>query len=210
MDANERLRAALNGEPTDHLPFSPFLAYVWESYPPWVQERGQLAFLRAVGADPLWRGAPCGVSLAYNGVEVRTREDGPRLWTEFSTPVGTLRQCHLLSATGNTRFLIEHPLKTRADLLVQLWIEEHTVYCVDLAPVHAHLATEGREGLSLGMLIPRFKSAYQTLIEHLMGTQELVYALQDYPDVVNTLWAAMVANDLKAAELSVQAPYATI
>jgi hypothetical protein len=46
LTARERLVAALTGQPVDHLPFSPFLAYVWESFPKAVRDAGQLAFHR--------------------------------------------------------------------------------------------------------------------------------------------------------------------
>jgi uroporphyrinogen-III decarboxylase len=61
----------------------------------------------------------------------------------------------------------------------------------------------GREGLSVGMLIPRSKSAYQLLVEHLAGTEELIYALMDFPEVVEELWARMVQADLEAVRLAV-------
>ena len=58
MTSKERIVAALEGKPADRLPFCPFLAYVWESYPKSVQEAGFMAFYNSVGADPLWRGSP--------------------------------------------------------------------------------------------------------------------------------------------------------
>ena len=51
------------------------------------------------------------------------------------------------------------------------------------------------------MLIPRGKSAFQSMIENYVGTVELIYALADYPDIVETLWQTMLENDLKAARL---------
>jgi len=33
MTSKERIVAALNGDPIDYTPFSPFLAYVWEHLP---------------------------------------------------------------------------------------------------------------------------------------------------------------------------------
>jgi len=204
MTARERLIAALNGEPVDYLPFSPFLAYVWESFPQAIQDEGALAFHHRIGATPLWRGAPCPVRAIPPEMETRTRTDGPRTLTELITPVGTLRQVHLNSAVGNTHFLVEHPLKIEADFKTQLWIEEHTRFEVDLAPVHAHFAGDGREGLSIGMMIPRSKSAYQALVEHYVGTEELVYAQADFPATVDALWRAMVANDHRAAQLAAE------
>ena len=205
LSAHDRLVAALAGEPVDHLPFSPFLAYVWESFPKSIRDAGQLAFHHRIGATPLWRGAPCPVrELPLAGVEVIPRQSGRDTLIETRTPVGTLYEVKRRSHDGNTDFLIEHPLKTEADFRTQLWIEEHTVYEVDLSPVREHLAGDGREGLSIGMLLPRGKSAYQMMVEHYVGTEELVYALADFPKTVETLWSAMVANDLKAAQLAME------
>jgi hypothetical protein len=210
MTAHDRLVAALQGEPVDYLPFSPFLAYVWESFPQAVQAAGQLAFHHRIGATPLWRGAPCPVqTLPPKATAVRTRQDGRDACVETQTPVGTLREVKRRSDEGNTEFLIEHPLKTKSDFETQIWIEEHTEFEVDLAPVREHLAGDGREGLSIGMLLPRGKSAFQTLVEHYVGTEELAYALADMPQTVEMLWTAMVAKDLRAAQLAMETGFYT-
>lgn len=208
MNAKERIVAALHGEPLDHLPFSPFLAYVWEHMPREIQDAGQLAFHHMVGADPLWRGAPCPVKAVLpSQVECKTVEDGDRSVTLTITPVGTLRSVHKKSDTGNTSFLVEHPLKSEQDYQVQMWIEEHTTYLYDPEPVTEHFQGQGREGLSLGMLVPRGKSAYQNLVEHLAGTEELIYALVDFPDTVRSLWQIMVEKNLEAVTLALQSEY---
>ena len=208
MTSRERITAALLGQATDHLPFCPFLAYVWESFPAEIRNPGQLAFHHLVGADPLWRGAPCPVrAIPPETLEIRASDDRDRSVQELRTPVGTLRQAWGRSEAGQTSFLVEHPLKTEADYKVQLWIEEHTRLVYDPTPVNAHFAGDGREGLSLGMLLPRFKSAYQTLVEHLVGTEELVYAQADFPDIVQELWQVMAAKNMEAVRLALQSPY---
>ncbi|MBN1543345.1 hypothetical protein JW992_14485 [candidate division KSB1 bacterium] len=208
MNSKERLIAALESEPLDHIPFSPFLAYVWEQFPLRIQNAGQLAFHQAIGADPLWRGAPCPVeAIVSPRVENRTIIDGNRSLLLTTTPVGTLRSVYQQSDTGKTRFLVEHPLKCDEDYRIQLWIEEHTTYRYNPNPVRDHFLKEGREGLSLGMLIPRGKSAYQSLVEHLAGTEMLTFALADFPDTVRTLWCLMVEKDLEAVRLALDAGY---
>jgi hypothetical protein len=208
MNAKERLIAALEGRPVDRLPFSPFLAYVWEHFPPEIQEAGQLAFLQGVGADPLWRGAPCPVAaIPPSEMETRTTTEGNRTTTVIETPVGSLRQVAQQSAVGNTSFLVEHPLKTEEDYGIRMWIEEHTTLQPDPEAVADHFAGDGREGLSLGMLIPRGKSAYQWMVEHLVGTEELIYALVDFPETVRSLWEVMVAKDLEAVRMAVASDY---
>ena len=208
MTSKERIMAGLHGQPVDHLPFSPFLAYVWEYFPKKVQEAGQLAFHHAIGADPLWRGAACAVkAIMPEGIERKVVTEGGREVTHVTTPVGGFRFATARSEDGNTSFLVEHPLKTEEDYKVRLWMEEGVRYEYNPEAVSAHFSGNGREGLSLGQLVPRCKSAYQDLVEFFVGTEELIYAQMDFPDTVRSLWSQMVSNDLKAVELSIQSDY---
>jgi len=208
MTSKERIVAALSGGQPDRLPFSPFLAYVWEHMPREMQDAGQLAFHHSIGADPLWRGAPCPVRVVYPPeVESTTIAEGDRSTTLVTTPVGMLRFVYARSDTGSTSFLVEHPLKGPEDYKVQMWLEEHSTHVSNQEQVESHFLGNGREGLSLGMLIPRGKSAYQSMVEHLVGTQELCYALADYPDMVRGLWQIMVEKDIEAVNLALESEY---
>ena len=208
MTSYQRLRAALLGQPVDRVPFSPFLAYVWEHYPNEIQNRGQRQFLLDMGADPLWRGAACPVKeILPENCTLHRLEAGDVITTTLDTPLGQLRFRHQHSQRGNTSFIVEHPLKTPEDFKIQTWIEQHTRLEYDESPVREHLAGDGSDGLSLGMLLPRCKSAFQSLVEHYVGTEELAYALSDFPQLVQELHAAMVERDLKAARLAARAPY---
>lgn len=208
MTSKERIQAAMAGQAVDRIPFSPNLAYVWEYFPKEIQAQGQLAFQQQIGADPLWRGAACPVKWVLPAeMEIRTFVENGRTVTETQTPVGTIREASACSTEGNTQFLVEHPLKTEEDYKVRLWIEEHSGVEFDTQAVAAHFAGAGREGLSIGMLLPRRKSAFQALVEHHAGTQELNYALADFPDTVETLLAVMIQNDLTAARMAVESQY---
>jgi hypothetical protein len=210
MTSFDRLDAALSGQAVDRLPFSPFLAYWWEHSPASVQAAGQRAFLASVGADPLWRGAPCPVrEVPPAELRVQRTEVADLAVTTVSTPVGQLVCEHRRSAQGNTWFLTKHPLLTGADFRTQLWIEEHTTVVYDDGEARRHLAGDGQDGLSVGMLTPWGKSAFQRLVEHFVGTEELAYAMADHPDEVETLLAAMQRNHLAAVRLSAErGPYA--
>ena len=145
MTSKERILAALHGKPMDHIPFCPFLAYVWEHFPPEIRDSGQLTFHHRVGADPLWRGAPCPVKVVPPAaMQCRSAEINGRTSMEIETPVGTLRQAWARSESGNTSFLVEHPLKTKHDYKIQQWIEEHNTLVYDLTPVNEHFAGQGR------------------------------------------------------------------
>ena len=202
MTARERLINALEGREVDRIPWSPFLAYVWEHFPKDIQDRGQCEFLKEIGADPLWRGAVCPVAQSTPGMEIRNIEVSDGVITELVTPVGSIQLRYRLSSEGNTMFLVEHPLKSEEDFKVQLWIEEHTeIMMADQGPVSDALSWDG---LVIGMMTPRSKTAFQLLVEHLVGTEELAYALYDYPDTVESLLQAMVENDLKAVRLAAE------
>lgn len=208
MNAQVRIIAALRGKPVDHVPFCPFLAYVWEYFPAEVQAAGQLAFHQTIGADPLWRGAPCPVkAIQPAGIERKTFTEGDREVTQVTTPVGSFRFAYARSTSGGTSFLVEHPLKTEADYKVRMWIEEHTRYESNREAVEAHFAGNGREGLSIGQLVPRCKSAYQDLVEFFAGTEELVYAQADFPDTVRSLWEIMVENNRASLKMALDSPY---
>ena len=208
MTSRERIVAALENRPVDYVPFCPFLAYVWENFPKAIQDMGQLEFHRVTGADPMWRGAPCPVKAIQPPLEVRNFREGEREVTEIVTPVGAIRYGRQKSTVGNTLVLIEHPLKTEADYKVQMWIEENTRHEADFEPARRHLAEGwGAQGLSLGMLIPRMKSAFQCMVETLVGTEEICYALADFPDTVESLWRTMMKNNLDAVRLAAESPY---
>jgi len=208
MNSKERLIAALHGEEIDHIPFSPFLAYVWEYFPREIQEAGKLAFHHAVGADPLWRGGPCpAAETVPPEVEYKTIEEGNCSVTVIDTPVGSLRKTRTRSEAGGTDFLVEHPLKSEEDYKVQMWIEEHTVLKPNSEKIEEHFRGDGREGLSLGMLIPRGKSAYQFMVEHLAGTEELIYAVMDFPDTVLALREIMVDKDREAVRIALESKF---
>ncbi|MCY2930780.1 MAG: hypothetical protein NTV86_15040 [Planctomycetota bacterium] len=203
MTSTERIGAALKGQPVDRIPWSPFLAYVWEHFPKEIQDLGQVEFHNRIGGDPLWRGAPCPVRAETDPrVRYANHDENGLGVTVVETPVGSLRWGGRASVQGNTTFLVEHPLKKPEDYKVQMWIEEHTKIVYDDQCVVDHMRNYGDIGLSVAMLIPRGKSAYQSLVEHHVGTEELVYAMCDYPETVEALLAVMVARDLEAARLA--------
>lgn len=208
MTSKERIIASLHGKPVDYVPFSPFLAYVWESFSPEIQKAGQLEFHKTIGADPLWRGGACPVkAIMPEGIERKVVQEGDKQVTYVTTPVGGYNFAHARSEDGNTLFCVEHPLKTEEDYKVRMWIEENTRYELNNEAVEEHFKGNGREGLTIGQLIPRCKSAYQDMVEFFAGTEALIYAQMDFPETVKSLWEIMVQNDLKAVKMSVESDF---
>ncbi len=207
MTSKERLEAALQGTEVDHLPFSPFLAYLFESLPQSVQDRGQLGLCKDIGADLLNRGAACPVKSHYpETVETKHYLEGELEVTETITPVGSIRMGHRRSAIGETHFPFEHPLKKEEDYKVMMWLEEHLV--IEANHEAAQQIFESHpDALHIGMLLPRGKSAFQSMVENLVGTEELIYALTDFPEVVQELHELMVIKNLEAVRLSAMSDY---
>jgi uroporphyrinogen-III decarboxylase len=220
MTSRERLLAALRGQPVDRLPWSPFLAYWWEHQPQALQDRGQIQFLREIGADALLRGftTPFASSdlwgqSSYSSFsqriphcEVRRSESGADVRVWFETPVGTLTQLGRRSEQGNTRFLVEHPVKRRADYKILSYIVERMVIVPDCTAVTNEIAAVGEDGLSAPLISPFGKTPFQSLVEHFVGTEQLVFDLMDYPEEVEALLAVMSARAEEAVRISAASP----
>ena len=207
MTSKERLQAAMKGEPVDRMPFAPLLAYFWEARPRAVREAGQLAFLRSVGADPLWRCSPGAVTHDVPGLKIRTVRRGSEEACFYETPIGTLLERFRLSPEGATRYLVEHAVKGREDYRILASMEENTRVFIDAAPMRRHFEEDGREGLSLGNPIHVRhenvrKTAFQSLVEHWVGTEKLIYDLFDHPEEIDLVLEPMRERNREAVRLS--------
>jgi len=220
MTSRERLLAALRGQPVDRLPWSPFLAYWWESQPQAIQDRGQIHFLRELGADALLRGFTtpfvCSdlwgqssystFSQRIPNCEVRRSERGADMRVWFETPVGALTQLGRRSEQGNTRFLVEHPVKRREDYKVLSYIVERMIIAPDYTAVTDEIAAVGEAGLSAPLISPFGKTPFQSLVEHFVGAEQLIFDLMDYPAEVEALLAVMSARAEEAVRIAVASP----
>jgi len=220
MSPRERLLAAMRGQEVDRIPWSPFLAYWWESQPRTIQDRGQVWFLKEIGADPLLRGFLTAFTSSdvqglksYDtfcepipGCDVRHHVNGDDLRVEYETPVGTLTTLARHSPVGNTRFVVEHPIKSREDYEVLSYIVERMVITPNYEPVRQLIDEVGEEGLVVPLISPFGKTPFQSLVEHFVGTEQLVYDLMDYPEEVETLLEVMSERAMEAVHISVASP----
>ena len=220
MTARERLLAALRGQEVDRIPWSPFLAYWWEHQPKDFQDRGQFWFLQEIGADPLLRGFATPFSSSdVHGVkyyetfqnpirdcEMRREEKGDDWYIQYVTPVGTLSVVARYSVAGNTRFVVEHPVKRREDYKVLSYIIERMIIEPDYAPIQRAIDEMGENGLYMPLISPFLKTPFQALIEHFVGTQQLMYDLMDYPEEVEALLAVMSERAMEAVQIAVESP----
>lgn len=220
MTPRQRLLAALRGQEVDRLPWSPFLAYWWEHRPQVVQGRGQAWFFKEIGADALLRGftTPFTSSDVHGlkyyesfcnpipGCEVRREEKGDELRVEYETPVGTLTVRARNSAIGNTWFVTEHPVKRREDYKILSYIIERMVIAPNYEAIQQEIESVGEDGLSMPLISPFLKTPFQSLVEHFVGTQQLVYDLMDYPEEVEALLEVMSERAMQAVRIAVESP----
>ncbi|MBN2047263.1 MAG: hypothetical protein JW750_05430 [Anaerolineaceae bacterium] len=195
MTSRERLMAAIRGEETDRISWSPFLAYWWESQPREVQARGQLAFFKELGADGLLRGFSEAFRVEYgDSIQIHRVERGMEILEEITTPVGVLRTVSRYSTQGNTYFVVDHPVKTRADYETLMYLAEKMIIVPAPETISASLREVGDDGLLVPQVSVWGKTAFQALLEHYVGTEQLVYDLADQPEVVEACLGVMNAR----------------
>ena len=203
MKSRQRLLGAIRGESIDRVPWSPFLAYYWEHLPLETQKMGQFEYFRQMGADPLLRGFHILYKCTYKNCEIQEKKVGGEFFRTFRTPVGTLTERSVLSDVGNTWYLVDHPVKTTEDLKVLQYIHEHMVFEPDMEQFEADLKLYGDDALLLPLVGVHYKTAFQSLVERWMGTENLAYALYDEPETVEECLAVMQARDEETVRISV-------
>lgn len=212
MTCRERILKAMCGEKTDRVPFSPFLAYWWEAQSEELTGKGELEFLESIGADPLIRGHyPMYGKVGEDSVlctshiddcNIITKTEGKKKRILYQTSKGTLTLGYQYVEEGDTWFLVDHPLKTEDDFLLLKYIMDSTHLEPNYQRFEQEVEKLGERGLILPLICPEAKSSFQSLLEKWVGTQELVYALTDYPEVVEETLKAMQRVSLEAAEIA--------
>jgi len=206
MTPKERLLAAIVGKEVDRMPWSPFLAYYWESLPIHEQEKGQIAFLQEIGADPLLRGFHQLFEIKRKKCIVSEKNKGNERVVKYETPVGTISEKYVYSKAGFTWFITEHPVKSEDDFKVLTYINEDMKLERNVSKFIEDYNTLGDNGLYLPIIGTEMKSSFQSLVEHWVGTEELVYALADYPEVVEECLQVMKKNSIQSVSISVKSP----
>ena len=204
MRSRERLLAAITGQPIDRVPWSPFLAYYWDNLPAETRKMGQFAYMRQMGADPLLRGFHHLVKYTYINCEIREQIRGKEKLVTFDTPVGQLTERYVYSPAGNTWFLADHPVKTAEDFRILQYIHEHMTMEPDFALFLEDRKLCGEDALILPTIGVASKTAFQSLVEHWVGTEQLAYSLADESEIVEECLAVMQEKDEENVKLSIQ------
>lgn len=206
MKPKERILAAMAGRVVDRVPWSPFLAYYWESLPMNLQEAGQIDYLENMGADPLLRGSHQLFSVKRDKCIVRETVKGNRKCIVYETPAGSLQEQYVYTAAGNTWFITEHPVKCKEDFKILACLNDDMTLTGNMETFRRDYQDLGDRGLFLPVIGSETKTSFQSLVEHWSGTQGLVYALADYPEAVEACLDAMRRNSIDSVKLSVKSP----
>ena len=204
MTSKERILGAIRGEKTDRVPWSPFLAYYWEHLPAQDRNCGQLEYMKRKGADPLLRGFNVLYHAKRHGCEHTHTNNGRTMTDTYTTKVGTLTEIRTYSPSGNTWFLTGHPVKTEEDFKTLQYIMENTEITENLAGFEREYAAIGEEAVTAPSIGLNQKTAFQAMVEHWCGTEQLVYALCDYPETVEECLDVIRERNMETLRISVR------
>jgi uroporphyrinogen-III decarboxylase len=76
----------------------------------------------------------------------------------------------------------------------------------DYEPIQDSLAKVGKDGLVMPLISPFLKTPFQALVEHYVGTVQLVYDLADHPQEVDALLEVMSERAMEAVRISAESP----
>ena len=202
MTPKQRLLNAIRGQEIDRVPWSPFLAYYWDYLPDAVRQKGQLKYLSDMGADPLLRGFLQLFIKTPNHYEITETRHGNKKQVKYETRVGTLVEEYTFSQQANSWFQSSHPVKKEEDFKILQYIVENTVLHENLQGFEEEQKQIGEKALHLPLLGLFGKTALQSLVEKWCGTVDLVYALYDFPEVVEECLATMQQKDMETVRIS--------
>lgn len=182
MSTKAELLKAINGEEVEKVVWSPFLAFFFEHQSQEVQDAGQLSYMEQIGAAPLLRGFISPATIIMHDCDVtETEENGTRI-KSYKTPIGTITEKAVWA--HNTWFLSEHPVKNKEDLLIFKHICDHIEVISNVKQLNQAIKDTGDRGLHIPLIGLFAKSGFQSLLEHWIGTVNLVYAMMDYPELI--------------------------
>ena len=218
MNYRERIYAALQGRPVDHLPWAPrwelfFNAAVLDGRLP---DRWKGWNIFDVTRD-LGMGIKGNVGTLYNivmeGVDVRTRTDGIDEITEYDTPYGTLRAVFRMPAElqeeGVRGLEVEYPIKGADDYDAVYYMLDHTRVVPSFETWEAYEKAIGTDGLAYPQAGPcplhkiqrvytGYQQSYLELADNLPQVERLAEMLQVQFDQIADICAASPALAVEA------------
>lgn len=208
MTERERVFALLNGQTPDQVPWFGDLAY-WIPYA--IQqgiidassaEDGLYQLHRDLGVGFYLQGYFPYRSVAGN-VDVTRTKQGRQIITEWSTPVGSLRQVEVELPESYTVAIREHMIKDLNDLATFVYIEEQTKYEPDYALAERRHSLINDNGVVLCYLP---KSPYMDLVALKAGIVTVVEMAADEPERFQEYLDRLEICADRAALLALQSP----
>jgi len=203
MTVKQRILGALDGKAIDRTPWCPFLAYYWDYLPKQTQDAGQQLYLEQMGADPLLRGFFSIAENEYKNCTIRNVQDGKIRTEIIETPVGKLVSEYRSTDASNSCFLYKHAVETEEDFKTLMYLYEHMEVRGANAKFEKDYGSLGESAVVMPTIGTGGKTAFQMLVEHWCGTQNLTYALADFPELVEECLQVMWEKDKKTVEISV-------
>jgi uroporphyrinogen-III decarboxylase len=102
--------------------------------------------------------------------------------------------------------LTEHPVKTKEDFKTLIWMFENMSLHPSMDNFIRDYNDIGNRGLCMPVVGTEGKTSFQSMVESWVGTEELVYFLEDCPEAVEECLAAMQAKALESVAISVDSP----
>ncbi len=210
LTAKQRLIRAIRGEETDRVPFSPFLAYYFSFLPEEIQKKGELEYLKAMGADPLLRGVGGAFRTASRKSVRSERTEGGKRYVTISTEKGDLYLEYTYMPDADTWFLSQHPVSDLEGLYRLKSYYEDLQVTDTHEEMNDYIQKVGEDGLVVPVMgSADLKSSFQSLLETWVGTENLIYLAMDYPEEVHEVVAAMerVSGEILEAVMRCDAPF---
>jgi hypothetical protein len=170
-----------------------------------MEAMGEIAFIRAIGGDPLARGNRTMFKVRYGKTKITESVTGKQKQVLYETPMGELKATYDYSDAAKTWFLTGHPVKVDTDFPILAYIAEDTI----LEPDFEHLTVDQEKNpdvLYMPMICPQGKTAFQSMLEFWVGTEEMCYLEADSPAALKTALDAMQWNSMEAARISASSP----
>jgi len=218
MSPQERLLAALDRQPCDHVPFSPVLdGYFISSLPPEMKERHEvdvqyelsghvilrLPVIRLNTALWLW-GEFLNPADPPPNVEHKVGLENGQISHSVATPVGALTcRAHFAPESPFIPWITEYRIHTVEDVKTFQWLVEHTDFELTTKSIKRQQEIIGDRGLAVA-IAP--SSPLAQMICEDIGMETLTYLLADYPDEMNEMLSTFHAKQIEMWKVMVEAP----
>lgn len=200
MTIKQQLLNSINGIQNKTHSWSPFLAYFWENQTEEVLNKGQLAFMEEIGAQPLLRGFKRVANVEMHNCNISEVTTGNKRTKCYETDLGTISEEY--TYTSDTWFLTKHAIVSKDDLSIFKDICKNIKIESKVNELNTEIKQIGDRGLLLPLIGLFGKSSFQSLLEHWIGTENLVYALMDYPEEIHECLSIMQSKSNEVAELA--------